>query len=736
MGSRLLLFNQGYVTSKSVLDVLRLASPPSPLFVGAYLQHVRSNSEYVAVAPTSIYTAWSRGRSLQLRTSSAASMYLVPLYYSVEDGNSFFRWWVVLVVFPSNNKYMWLNAASQQSTQCLNVLQSIPSFLREVAREWGWNQHCRDRAWYPIFPDHLPSIELCRSMQVPNVMHMVWSIESIISLGSSIQSLVQSETFEWRGHRDVLGVERVFVYRTLHCLVEAQKGKSLEPDVGFISLCVSDDQVDLTPLWCQVSFGSQKRIADVYNMLQCDLNLIRSLTRCEVVDDIVHRFGPSVRFQCERFASRLSMLAKLSIEVGEVNHTYVYGDVNRSNVVSILLSWSIQGISVVECSVGGKSYRTQCPPSRDTPPIPTTPVSARGVPTPSTVVNSSRRAFDGCNGPSLSTPSRPRQDSPPLINSMNTHNADDIEKIGRALSRILRHRNRKPNYKEVRLRSDGCALMTDVLTALSTLGFSNVTHETIRRVVDSNDKKRFSFVEVDGVAHIRAVQGHSRSEVVESEFMQPITDPSSFPTVVHGTSLRGWSAIKTHGLSRMDRHHIHFASGEPGDVNVISGVRFKSKVLIFLDMRLAMEAGCKFFLSENGVIGTSGVAPYDVIPTKCFSRVLKITANSREELPFIKAGVQVPTTGRGVRGSMHSGASSNTNMPSPHPRSGSSRSRSSGSGRVFTSDEINSYLGGERSRARSGAQVSATKSSIGKKNKKSKAAWKDRRMHRKRTQGK
>ena len=122
---------------------------------------------------------------------------------------------------------------------------------------------------------------------------------------------------------------------------------------------------------------------------------------------------------------------------------------------------------------------------------------------------------------------------------------------------------------------------------------------------------------------IRANQGHSVTVDAES-LLTPI-DGSNMPTVcVHGTTRAAWTLIvSSGGLKRMTRQHIHFASGLPAGFKqtlpndepatsdtlsapVISGMRNSSTVLIYLDLGRAMEAGLKFWLSENGVILTEG----------------------------------------------------------------------------------------------------------------------------------
>lgn len=175
-------------------------------------------------------------------------------------------------------------------------------------------------------------------------------------------------------------------------------------------------------------------------------------------------------------------------------------------------------------------------------------------------------------------------------------------------------------------------------------------------MVKENDKQRFSMIpatteesEISEVVQeqdqtpdftsddpkdylIRANQGHSLKVDTEG-LLTPITkEAGNIPSVcVHGTNEAAWQNIlKSGGLRRMTRNHIHFASGLPKgfkslDDNsttgsettgkeeanqdaapVISGMRNSSTVLIYIDIEAAMNAGIQFFVSDNGVILSEG----------------------------------------------------------------------------------------------------------------------------------
>lgn len=86
----------------------------------------------------------------------------------------------------------------------------------------------------------------------------------------------------------------------------------------------------------------------------------------------------------------------------------------------------------------------------------------------------------------------------------------------------------------------------------------------------------------------------------------------------------------------MSRNHVHFASGLPAGFEVlegsndttseaqkepvISGMRNTSAVLVFIDIKKALEGGLKFWKSANGVILSEGNES-GLVPLAYFARV-------------------------------------------------------------------------------------------------------------------
>ncbi|XP_052769392.1 uncharacterized protein LOC128209409 [Mya arenaria] len=179
-------------------------------------------------------------------------------------------------------------------------------------------------------------------------------------------------------------------------------------------------------------------------------------------------------------------------------------------------------------------------------------------------------------------------------------NDDDLFFLSKTLSSILRHNAEKFGLE---LMKGGFLYVDDIFRKVYKL--RSYTLEDIQHVVKSNDKQRFALEQDDnGHWKIRANQGHSIQ--VEELDLQPIKSPDEISMVIHGTYYKNWDMIKKTGLRRMNRNHIHFAAGLPGQGGVISGMRTSCEVIIGLDLKKAMEEGIPFFRSANNVILSPG----------------------------------------------------------------------------------------------------------------------------------
>ncbi|KAJ7962176.1 tRNA 2'-phosphotransferase 1-like [Quillaja saponaria] len=208
---------------------------------------------------------------------------------------------------------------------------------------------------------------------------------------------------------------------------------------------------------------------------------------------------------------------------------------------------------------------------------------------------------------------------------------DKIDALGRLLTRILRHMASELNLN---MRSDGYVNVNDLLK-LNMKTFANIplrshTIDDIKEAVQKDNKQRFSLLEESGEILIRANQGHTITTVESESLLKPILSGEEFPVYVHGTYKKNLESILASGLKRMKRLHVHFSCGLPADGEVISGMRRDVNVLIFLDIKKALQDGMKLYISDNKVILTEG---FDgVVPVNYFQKIESWP--SREPLPF------------------------------------------------------------------------------------------------------
>jgi len=173
-----------------------------------------------------------------------------------------------------------------------------------------------------------------------------------------------------------------------------------------------------------------------------------------------------------------------------------------------------------------------------------------------------------------------------------------------------------------------------------------VTLEAMEEVVATSDKKRFALSmrpssefeslmdahadwnDNEEILCIRANQGHSIKTIDPSLLLRKLSAEEllSLPCIVHGSHMEAWKSISKQGLSKMNRTHIHFATGLPEDKTVISGMRRNASIFIYVDPEACMKDGIEFFISENGVVLTDGID--GILPTKYFIRVTDSNSNA------------------------------------------------------------------------------------------------------------
>ncbi|NMH88974.1 RNA 2'-phosphotransferase [Flavivirga algicola] len=170
------------------------------------------------------------------------------------------------------------------------------------------------------------------------------------------------------------------------------------------------------------------------------------------------------------------------------------------------------------------------------------------------------------------------------------------KQISKFLSLILRH---QPEKIGLTLDENGWALVNDILEK-SKLQF---TLEELNEVVITNDKQRFSF-NADKTK-IRANQGHSLKTVdlnLEAQI------PPRF--LYHGTVPKFIPKIKSQGLKKMNRQHVHLSKDRDTAIKV--GSRRGKPVILSIRALDMYNNGHQFFISNNGVWLTDTV-PFEFI---------------------------------------------------------------------------------------------------------------------------
>lgn len=185
--------------------------------------------------------------------------------------------------------------------------------------------------------------------------------------------------------------------------------------------------------------------------------------------------------------------------------------------------------------------------------------------------------------------------------------------ISKSLSYLLRHGAIK---EKLNIDETGYINVKELLSH-NRLKTNKATIDDIYRIVESNDKKRFTLMEKDSEIMICANQGHSIKSVNDSNLVE-LTKDSLPQEIYHGTYRKKLPAIvSSGGLSKMTRNHIHFAS----TISDISGIRTSSNVLIYLNIEKCLESGIVFYKSTNNVILTAGNEK-GFVPLDLFGKVV------------------------------------------------------------------------------------------------------------------
>jgi RNA:NAD 2'-phosphotransferase (TPT1/KptA family) len=157
-----------------------------------------------------------------------------------------------------------------------------------------------------------------------------------------------------------------------------------------------------------------------------------------------------------------------------------------------------------------------------------------------------------------------------------------------------------------------------------------------------NEKNRFmaKIVEV-GVGRrvfIASVQGHGHGITVDRADVQTRVSEQNMPRLaVHGTTWHAFHRICQEGLAPGGplkvRNDVHFATSLPGPGEVVSGLRRRSEVHIFLDVEAFVGDGHECYLTPNNVL---------VTPEHVETRYFKYVTDSTDPSVDILSNKSVP----------------------------------------------------------------------------------------------
>jgi 2'-phosphotransferase len=227
----------------------------------------------------------------------------------------------------------------------------------------------------------------------------------------------------------------------------------------------------------------------------------------------------------------------------------------------------------------------------------------------------------------------------------------NLKQLSHKLSLGLRHKALEFGW---RMAPDGYVPVDDVLKHNAFRGYSV---QDIQIVVETNDKQRYDLTDrpitnymvetkhtiiqgetcvdtpkcnVDTILCIRANQGHSIPSVNPELLLDRLSSVellNNIPMMVHGTYYDAWKLIRIHGLHKMTRNHIHFATGLPREESVISGMRMSCEVYIYVNIPKCVLDGIPIYRSQNGVLLTDGVDNAGTLPPEYFSMVTDKSGN-------------------------------------------------------------------------------------------------------------
>jgi putative RNA 2'-phosphotransferase len=175
-----------------------------------------------------------------------------------------------------------------------------------------------------------------------------------------------------------------------------------------------------------------------------------------------------------------------------------------------------------------------------------------------------------------------------------------LQKLGRFLSRILKHRSTR---FPIHLDAEGYASLKDVMHILKRLpNFRWATAADVKAVLNLPGPQRFELAEGKGRdVRIRAYTPHAATP----QRADPVTPPELF---FFGTSPENVDVIRQDGLSAPDHQFVRLAA----DLSTARSLALRitpDPVILHIDAAAAHEAGIIFYGAAPGIYTCKALPP-------------------------------------------------------------------------------------------------------------------------------
>ncbi|WVF68877.1 hypothetical protein IAT40_003650 [Kwoniella sp. CBS 6097] len=145
---------------------------------------------------------------------------------------------------------------------------------------------------------------------------------------------------------------------------------------------------------------------------------------------------------------------------------------------------------------------------------------------------------------------------------------------------------------------------------------------------DQQDEQGQDASGTKGEYFIRATQGHSINLESTAHLEQITIDDEEgrkkVGMMVHGTRWELYDTLKTQGLSRMSRQHVHLAPSFQGSIVP----RPNSSLYIYLSLPKLLGAGIPVYVSHNGVVLTPG-NEQGIVPRELWAKAVRKQGGKR-----------------------------------------------------------------------------------------------------------